>query len=303
MWFKNLQIYRLVDDFKHSAEEFHSILEENICAPVQGLDLQRTGWCEPLGKNGYSLVHESSGCLMICAKKYERVLPNAVVKDVLEDKISEIEIAEARTVGRKEKADLKDEIVIDLLPKAFVRSSSTYAYIDRQEGWVVVDSSSFSKAEELLELIRKSLSHFRTRPIEVNDSPSEILTDWVKTQSPADFDLKTECELRDLMDEGTVVRCKGLDVQGEEIALHLSSGKQVVKIATSWNERLSCVLTDDLAVKRLKFLDGVQEEVSYSSDDDYATKFDADFSIMTLELRGFINRLINVYGGLTSLDS
>ena len=51
-------------------------------------------------------------------------------------------------------------------------------------------------------------------------------------------------------------------------------------------------------VERLKFLDVIQEEAADAEADDAAALFDVDFSLMSLELRNFIQRLIEIYGGL-----
>jgi recombination associated protein RdgC len=56
-------------------------------------------------------------------------------------------------------------------------------------------------------------------------------------------------------------------------------------------------LTEEPAIKRLKFLDVIQDEAAQSEAEDEATRFDLDFSLMTLELARFIPRLLEVFGG------
>ncbi|MGD2118284.1 MAG: recombination-associated protein RdgC [Chromatiales bacterium] len=299
MWFKNLQLYRLMDGFDYSAESLHEKLLTDIAGPVQGLDMHTLGWDKPLGRDGQLLAHETNGCIMVCARKQERVLPSSVVRDILDEKIAEIEASEARTVRRKEKMQLKDEIIVDLLPRAFTRSSNTFAYIDKANGWVVVDSVSAKKAEDLLSLMRQSLGSFKVKPLEVNEAPSSILTHWLQSSAPTGFELQDECELRDMSEEGgAIIRCRRQDLDGDEIDVHLKAGKRVVKLAVSWQERLACILADDVSIKRLKFLDIVQEQAADAEADTAAARFDVDFAIMSLELRQFIDELIKIYGGL-----
>jgi recombination associated protein RdgC len=59
---------------------------------------------------------------------------------------------------------------------------------------------------------------------------------------------------------------------------------------------LAFVLGDDLSIKRLKFLDVILEEAAEA--EDAATRFDVDFSLMGLELRRFIERLVETFGGV-----
>lgn len=298
MWFKNIQLYRLIEPFELSAEELHEQMLERITKPCQSLDMQTLGWDKPLGRDSELLTHTVNGCIMVCARKEEKILPSTVVRDVLNEKIAEIETNEVRTVRGKEKNQLKDEIILDLLPRAFTRSSHTFAYIDTQKNWVVVDSSSPKKAEDLLSLMGKSLGVFRVKPMEVQQSPTAILTDWLKSGVEGDFVLQEECELRHPEEEGGIVRVKHQELDGDEISVHLDAGKMVVKLAVEWNERIACILADDLSIKRLKFLDIIQDEADDAQADDYAARFDVNFSLMSLELRTFIQRLIDIYGGV-----
>jgi len=298
MWFKNLQLYRLTETFNLTAEKLHEKLTQDMTKPCQGLDTHTLGWDKPLGRDGQQLTHTVNGCIMVCARKEERVLPSAVIREVLEEKVAEIEAAEARPVRRKEKMQLKDEIMVDLLPRAFTRSSRTFAYIDTQQGWVIVDSVSAKKAEDLLSLMRKSLGSFKVKPFEVNQAPASILTGWLKGAAPQGFELQDECELRDTGEEGGIVRLRHHDLDGSEIAVHLDAGKSVVKLAVKYQDRLACILADDTSIKRLKFLDVIQEEAADTEAEDAAARFDVDFSLMSLELRNFIQLIIKLYGGL-----
>ena len=61
--------------------------------------------------------------------------------------------------------------------------------------------------------------------------------------------------------------------------MHLNAGKIVVKLAIKYNDRLSCVLSDYVSIRRLKFLDVIQEEAAEVEAEDAAARFPAgDFS-------------------------
>ena len=119
---------------------------------------------------------------------------------------------------------------------------------------------------------------------------------------PAGFELGDECELREPVEGGSVIRCRKQDLLADEIEAHLEAGKLVTKLAVSWDERLSCILADDVSIKRLRFLDLVMEEAGEVSADDDVARFDADFALMTLELSRFIPAWLEVFGGLESDD-
>lgn len=298
MWFRNLQIYSLTAPIGLSPEALHDQLEQHAFRPCGSLEPQSIGWDRPLGREGSSLTHAANGCIMVCARREERLLPSSVIREALDEKVAELEDAELRKLSRKEKQGLKDEIVLDLMPKAFTRSSRVYAYIDPVNNWIVVDNALPKRAEELLTLLRDSLGSLKVRPLALKDDPAAVLTGWVAKGAPADFLLMDECELREPTAEGGIVRCRRQPLDGAEVSSHLEAGKRTVRLAVEWNERIGCVLGNDLAVRRLRFLDLIQDEAAASNADDAAARFDVDFSLMSLELGRFIPRMIEVFGGM-----
>jgi len=298
MWFRNLQLYRLTENFEPDPESLHQALLEKAFRPCGGLDTHSSGWAPPLGRHSDQLVHAANGRMMICQRREDRLLPPAVVREALAEKVEQIEAREARPVGRKEKTRLKDEIIVDLLPRAFTRSNHLYAYIDPRAGWIVVDSATPKKAEEMLSLLRETLGSLKVRPVEVNDSPALMMTRWLEKAPPADFVLGDECELKEPVDKGAVVRARKLDLAGEEVRSHLDAGMQATRLGVEWNERISCLLCDDLSIKRLRFLDLVMEEAADVDTDDAAARFDADFTLMAMELDQFLPAVMQGFGGL-----
>lgn len=298
MWFRNLQIYRLTAPLDLSPEALNEQLEQQAFRPCGSLEPQTLGWDKPLGREGTSLIHVTNGCIMVCARREERLLPSSVIREAMEEKVVEREDAELRKLSRKEKQQIKDEVIHELMPKAFTRSSRVYAYIDPANHWVVVDSALPKRAEELLSLLRESLGSLKVRPLAVKDDPAAVLTGWVAQGAPNDFLLMDECELREPTAEGGIVRCRRQPLDGAEVSTHLEAGKRTVRLAVEWNERVGCVLANDLAVRRLRFLDLIQDEAAATNADDLAARFDVDFSLMSLELGRFIPRMIEVFGGL-----
>lgn len=297
MWFKNLQLYRFSQPFAHDADSLAEALDAQRFRPCGSQEPVSQGFVPALGD---ALVHAAGGYLLLALKQEERVLPSAVVKEWVEDKAAEIAEREARKVGRKERANLKDEAVQSLLPRAFTRSFVTRAYVS-PDGWLVIDAGSPKKAEDFMSTLREALGTLPVLPFQVNNAPAAIMTAWLNGQEavPEDFLVGEEAELIDPAEDGGIVRCRRQDLAADEIQAHLSAGKQAVKLALSWNEGLSFVLTNDPGVKRLRFLDLVQEQLAGMDGADAAAVFDAQFALMTLELSRLLPRLAEVLGGET----
>ena len=205
---------------------------------------------------------------------------------------------ESRKLPRKERQSLKDEIMFDLLPRAFVRSSLQFAYISPKDSLLVVDASSAKRAEELLSSIREAVGTFSVIPLASLNEPIDIMTKWVSNgQLAGGFELGEECELRDNADIKSTIRCKNQNLSTGEIINHVKAGMHVSKLALCWQDRIDFLVDEKLAIKRLKFSDIVHEKATEVEAEDAAQKFDADFSIMTLELAGFLKSLVDAMGG------
>ncbi|GAA5523908.1 recombination-associated protein RdgC [Microbulbifer aestuariivivens] len=298
MWFKNLRVYRLTKEFALSADKLNELLEPQAFVPCGSQDAARYGWVPPLGRHGSELVHATNGYLMVCAKKQEKVLPAGVVNEKVEERALAISEREHRSVGRKEKQTLKDEVLLEMRPKAFARSRLHYAYIAPRDGWVVVDAASASAAEELLEHLREALSSLAVIPLSAKNLPQQAMTHWLSApEAPARFEFGHECELRDPKDSGSVIRCKNQDLCAEEIHNHLLAGMQVHKLGLVWNGGVEFVVDHQLSVKRLKFSDELIEKADSADSENAAQRFDADFSVMTLEISALLTDLVAAFGG------
>ena len=298
MWFKNLSIFRLTEAFTLTSEELDQKLEALAFRPCGSHEEFTFGWTPPLGKASQSLVHKTNGYMMLCVKKEERVLPASVLNEMLQEKIAEQEELHARKLSKKERAELKDELVFDLLPRAFTFSRKIYAYIDPQGGWLIVNAASAKSAEDLVSLLRKSLGSLPAIPLSTVEKPIATMTQWLLNNKIADdVTIEDECELRSPEEAGGIVRCKRHDLALPEITNHLDTGKEVIKLAVNWAERISFIIDENLSIKRLRFLDLIQDQVADIETDDEAAQFDVDFSIMTAELSTFLPRLIELFGG------
>ncbi len=298
MWFKNLTLFRFTEPFKLSASQLTQQLESLRFRPCGAHDESSFGWSAPLGRHAEELVYQANGFLLLCGKKEQKLLPSSVINELLEEKINDLETRQARKLSKKERTTLKDELTFELLPKAFSLSRYHYLYIDPKGGWLVVDSATAKKAEDLVSYLRRCLGSLPVVPLRTRETPMITLTEWLTNQRPpAGITIEDECELRSLEAEGSIVRCKKHDLSLPEIKHHLNSGKQVIKLALNWQDRLAFVIDEHLSIKRLRFLEIIQEQRADIHTEDELQNFDADFSMMTLELAQFLPQLLILFGG------
>ncbi|HHE6471227.1 TPA: recombination-associated protein RdgC [Providencia rettgeri] len=297
MWFKNILVYRLNRDLAISADDLEKQLAALAYHPCGSQDMIQTGWVSPMN-GGDALTHAAGNQILICAKKEEKMLPSPVIKQELQDKIEKLEAEQGRKLKKTEKDSLKDEVVHTLLPRAFSKFSKTYIWIDTVNQLIIVDAASAKRAEDNLALLRKSLGSLPVVPLTFKDPIELTLTEWIRSGSlPQGFAVMDEAELKAILEEGGIIRCKKQDLISDEIANHIEAGKLVTKLALDWEERIQFMLSDDGSLKRLKYSDTLKDQNDDIAKEDYAQKFDADYVLMTGELSALIARLIDVLGG------
>ncbi|WP_249718402.1 recombination-associated protein RdgC [Proteus faecis] len=298
LWFKNILVYRLNKEIALSMDELEQQLASLAFTPCSSQDMTRTGWISPMGDRGEALIHVAGKQVMMCARKEDKILPATVIKQALQDKVEKLEGEQGRKLKKTEKATLKDEVIHTLLPRAFSKFSQTFIWLDLEKQLVIVDSGSAKRAEDNLALLRKTLGSLPVVPLNFNESVELKMTEWVRSgELPSGFTLMDEAELKAVLDEGGVIRCKKQELVSDEIATHIEAGKFVTKLSVDWEDRLQFMLCDDGSIKRIKFSETLREQNDDIDKADFAQRFDADFVLMTGELSTLIERVIDVLGG------
>ncbi|MBK1645448.1 recombination-associated protein RdgC [Thiocapsa imhoffii] len=294
--FKNVRFYRLGSPFGLAADELETALTAARFRPCGPIETATIGWSPPLGDSSTALVHAVSGCFLMCARKQERLLPAAAITEALEERVADLENAEARDVGRAERRRLREQVMSEMLPRAFTRSRRTLLYVDTQAGWLVVDAASDRQAEDVISLLRETIETLPARPPAPRREPPRVLTAWLLNgDAPPDVVIGDACELRDANDTASLIRCRGQDLASDEILAHLRAGKQVLKLAVNWDDRLDFVLAEDLSLKRLRITDALLADLD-DGDLEPAARLDAELAILALQLRELIARLDALFG-------
>ena len=135
MWFKQISFYPLNTAKLPELDTLADKLAAAEFAPCMGLDWFSEGFAAPVAFSP-ELVFPADYTWRVALKKEEKVLPAGVIRDILDERVVEIQNAEARNVGRKEKQELKEQITDDLLPRAFTRSSRSQAIFDTKHGYL-----------------------------------------------------------------------------------------------------------------------------------------------------------------------
>jgi recombination associated protein RdgC len=289
MFFRNLTLFRFPTSLDLSDLDTH--LEQTRLKPVGALELSSRGFISPFGRDGEALSHRIGDALWLTVGSEDKLLPSSVVNDLLQKKLAELEQREGRKPGGRTRKRLKEDLVHELLPRAFVRPGRTDALLDLEHGLCVVDTSSRKSAENVVSEIRHALGSFPALPLNAEVAPRAVLTGWIAGEPlPDGLSLGDECELKDAADKGAVVKCQRQELTGEEIGKHLESGKQVTRLALTLDDHVSFVLGEDLVLRKFKLLDGAVDKLESTERDDLRAELDARFALMA----GEVKRLFSV---------
>lgn len=287
MFFRNLTLFRFPASINF--DDLETQLADAALKPVGPMELSSRGFISPFGRAGgddAALMHRIDDAIWLTVGGEDKLLPSSVVNDLLQKKVDEFEAKNARRPGGKMRRQMKDDLVAELLPRAFVRPTRTDALIDLKHGVIAIDTSSRKVAEAVVSQVREALGSFPALPINAEVAPRAVMTGWIAgDELPEGLSLGDECELRDPADSGAIVKVQRMELAGEEIDTHLEAGKQVARLALMLDDHAGFVLGEDLVLRKFKLLDGAVEQLESSERDDIRAELDARFALMAGEFK------------------
>ena len=292
MWFKQVTPFRVFELLE--AKRLKTAIAENwFCSPT-GLDWFSEGFCSPV-PFGNPIIFEAQKTMLISLMREEKVLPSAAIKHKLDEQIIKIQAHEGRNVGRKEKQELREAIIDDLLPKSLIKSSRTYGLFAGE--WLFVDTANRRKAENLLTKLREALGGLPAQQPVARQSPASLMTNWLlHGEAQGRFVLDSDVTLVGAGDVAPKVKISRKDLTAEDVVQHAKNGMTVTELGLVWNDRVAFILTQDLTLKRIQWLDVVQEEAQDNCDDAQSQAY-ATQLLMTAALSMIFSELVELLGG------
>jgi len=296
MFFRNLTLFRFSTTLASSLADLDARLAEHTLRSCGPLEIAKRGFVSPLGPDSESLSRRIGDDVLVTLGIEEKVLPAAVVNAELGKRLRKEAERRGRPVGGRQRRAIKAEVLDTLLPQAFVRPARLNAYLDTKNGWLVLDTASRKAAEAALGALREALGSFPAQPLAAAETPRALMTDWLGSgKLPGGLVLGDECELRDPAG-GAVIRCRRQELESTEVRAHLKQGKQVFQLGLQFEDRASFTLGEDLVIRKLRFLDVVQDSLDADGRDSAEAELDARFALMSLEQERLLAGLEKWFG-------
>ena len=290
--FKNLIIYRIASNTGLVLAALEEALQKTPFTPCGATQEKSSGWVPPRGEEHGLLAESVGGQWVMRYMSESKMLPASVLNRKVAEKADAIEKEFGRKPGKKEKQELKDEAKLDLLPMAFTKQGAMWVWLDPQAKLLVLDTGAQGRADEVVTLLVESLQGFGVALLDTQTSPQAAMAHWLISQEPSvGFSVDRECELKAADESKAVVRYGRHPLDIEEVKEHVQQGKLPTKLAMTWDDRVSFVLSSTLQIKKIAFLDSVLDGVGDEGG------FDTDVAIATGELSSLIPDLIDALGG------
>lgn len=295
MWFKNLVVYRLAEAASLDAAELEARLAMQPLQKCGGYDMESRGWTCPRHEGEH--LYDQNGQWLLALGTEQKLLPATVIRQAAEERAAAMEAKLGHPLGRKQKRDLKEQVTAELLPRALSRRRQTFAWIDTANGWLAIDAAGEPKAELFMETLRRTDDGLLATRLETQRSPAASMGRWVTAgEAPGAFGIDEDLELRAPDASKATVRYARHRLEGKDIRDHIAAGKEAIRLGLTWNDRISFVLTEQLHVKRLSFLDILKRESGEAMEDE-EERFEIDFALMTGELGHMLADLTEALGG------
>ncbi len=287
-------VYRIAPQWQMGLEALEAALQKATFDACGATQERAVGFVPPRGEAHGPLAESVGGQWVLRFMVEAKVLPGSVLARKVQEKVDQIERETGRKPGKKEKRDLKDEARLDLLPMAFTKMGSMWVWIDPQARTLVLDTGSQARADEVVsQLVELLPAGFAVALLHTQTSPQTAMAHWLKEQDPpAGFTVDRECELKSPDETKAVVRYARHPLDIEEVQQHIQAGKLPTRLALTWDDRVSFVLTEGLQLKKIAFLDTVFEGQAQDEGG-----FDTDVAIATGELSKLLPDLIEALDG------
>ncbi|TDR23863.1 recombination-associated protein RdgC [Marinicella litoralis] len=297
MWFKNARLFQLNENFTMDAEAFSDALKNDAlksCAPMEAVS---KGWVSPFGEGSELFVLKSGDAMLFTLGMEEKVLPAAVVNHQLNQQLNSIKSETGQKPGRKQQTDMKQQLMLEMLPQAFVKPKSVSAYIDLKLNLLVVDCASQNAAEDLVSQLRQTLGSFKASAFGPSSSMAQVLTQWVlHAEGAAGFQIDNEIVLETLDDNKGVVRGRNIEHLDDQMKQHIDNGYLVTQLGLEYQQRVELVLAHDMGIKKIKFTDIVLDQLDEATIESEWQMLDSRFTLFSLELRAMLKSLFEVFG-------
>lgn len=224
---------------------------------------------------------------------HERALTAATIKEHVMERGKVLAEREGRQLYRKEYAQIKDEVIAELLPKAFIKHKRVPILII--DDLLVIGATTAKVAELVLDTLRSVMGSLSVTPFATKTPPAEWLSNLLRRGNLGQ--LKRGDSLKLVNEAKDTVAFKGVDLGDDEPQTYLAMGEFKVKETSIWLANdMFCKVTDTLIFKGIKFAEDLITNHKRDADGDLAALIDGDILLVTDVVKRLVAEIIGKIG-------
>lgn len=265
-------------DLGHDVATLCEKLKQVEYQGVPPMSFGAQGFVPPLPEHieAREMVYPAMGRLLMLHIAGDKKLDKDEIADKVQARVSELEEEAGRKVGKKERDQIKDEVVGSMLPEAYVKERRTYLYISPAKGLLVIASSSAKQVESISTQLRGALGSLGVARPMFKAAPEYSMTAWLDNKEllPVGFSLQVGAVLK--TGEGAQLSIKGDDPAGDVAKNALEAGYKCVQLdlmySPAGDDRTAFRIDADFVMSAIKEADILKAEI----DDRRTSQDDSD---------------------------
>lgn len=261
------------------AENLEGAISESAWTPIEINSTQ-------LSAHGFSafdsgqFVRQFPGGLAFRFTLEDKIIPGKVIKDELRKRVEAVRADTGRKAGKKEKREIRENVVDDLARQAFTSVETVEAYYNPETKWLVIPSTKRKLCDKLVSALVFACESVKTETIHVSDVAMGLttrLTQWLEGEEEA-FGVFDPCGTVELAQDDRRLRVKMASLSQAEEGLRtaLRQGFRVKTMALRHGGKTEFSLTEDLKAKGLIFV--TQPEPSDEQEDAWTPQIAVEFA-------------------------
>lgn len=306
--FSNILAYRATNafDLHKDLEAVNQALASKPARLPGKMELNAVGFVPPVGEEGAFIERISPMAYVFAYNLAERMIPGKIVRQQVAARVKQIEKEQERKVYAREKQQIKDEVLNQMLPRAFIDQKITYGIV--MGPYILIDSSSAKRGEDILSTLRSCLGSLGVRPVAVKTTPIDAFTRWFTTgEIDGPFHMTGDFKANSRNDESDFVNGKGTSPQDEGLSdLVLEHDRRVTVLGLGWGtstgETATFTVNEMIGIKGIKWPESLAEQaadqVGEEDDDDArrVTLLRTTMILLGAELRALLEDLLPALG-------
>lgn len=281
-----------------SMADIEDALKKKPLPPMTDHSYSVSGFVPHPQGDGEQFVLSFEGGVSFALTVEEKVIPSSfVAKRLHQELVAYKEASGLEAIGhipRKMRSELKEKVMLSLLPQALSKSKTVIVYYRAKEKLLLVDDSSDSWASLIIRSLIHVFGTLKTTTIHVSNLKSGLqarLADLVLNNNKSAFDGLQVGGRAKLQFEKEKISLDQTSMDEDQIAELMRKGYQVIELEL-YDSDISIVFTHDFILKRIEFLNSTET-------DSFEHAFELwqhETSVKTLLVSSLLNKLTKLFG-------